>query len=162
MAGEYDPSNPSLEPGVPGGVPSPTPLVKPNVTGAGDDPSPPKPPRKPRDNTKWGSLDVIHGHAKIKAFPVTINELITLGALGFAASVFFSIGAGAVGFSLDVFKDLDMAKDLDPVIRTKWEVYRTNAICVAIGSYVIGLLLAGIGAINIVGIIRRTKFAKDV
>ena len=118
--------------------------------------------RAPKQKSpKSSTLGVIHGHAKLKAYPVTKNELFTLGALGFAASLFFSVGAGAIGYSMDIFKDLELTSNLGPELVARWNTIEHFAYYGGIGVLIVGTVLVGLGAINIMSIIRRTKFGDE-
>lgn len=127
----------------------------------------PEEPKEPKSGTggkrgrktaKSSTLDVKHGHAIIKAYPVTGGELFSLGALGFVASLLFSMGAGTIGFSFDIFKDLELTTGLDAVVRERWESNEFYSYWIGIGFFFVGTILVVISGVKIKQVLDRTTF----
>lgn len=114
--------------------------------------------KRGRKTAKSSTLDVKHGHAIIKAYPVTGGELFSLGALGFVASLLFSMGAGTIGFSFDIFKDLELTTGLDDVVRERWKSNEFYAFWIGIGFFFVGAVLVVISGVKIKQVLDRTTF----
>ena len=63
----------------------------------------------------------------MKAYPITEGELSQILGIGLLATICFSVGAGFLGFALDVTKDLSLAPELPPAVTGFWEAAQTTS-----------------------------------
>jgi hypothetical protein len=98
---------------------------------------PPRPPRARRP--KHGStIPIVGGEREVKAYPVTEDELSSLGLLQATTTAVFSLSSGLGGFWISIKQNLAFADKVDPSIRSYWEAMGFAAGCVAIFLFVVG------------------------
>lgn len=93
-------------------------------------------------------------------YPVSKDELWTLGGLGLGATLAFSSAAGLLGFFVDTKKDLELAQGIPPETVAYWRAREDDALILMVGCLVAGVLFFAFGALKVRHIINSTKFSE--
>lgn len=80
------------------------------------------------------------GARRVKGYPVTRDELFTLGGVGVIASAFFGFGANFVSRSFDLAANLDLSSGVSKEIIERWQTREWD-------FWYMGLVLLGLGAL---------------
>ena len=92
----------------------------------------------------------------MKGYPVTRDELFTLGGASLLSSGAFSVGLNFVNRSLDLQKDLELNQGIPPVILTRWQTREADYWTFGVVLMVLGVSFAVAGGLKILSIIRST------
>jgi hypothetical protein len=126
---------------VPGGVPT-------REAVAGDKPA--------RRRTKRTSLDRVPGRRPIKEYPLTKNELWTLGGLQAGSGIAFSLAGICFGQWSSVKEQIAFANGSRPQVVGYWNGVGDMAWYGMIALLIIGVMLLIISGFNVVKIIKGT------
>lgn len=117
-----------------------------------------KPKRAPR--SKPGSqVSVVHTVRTKRFYMVDNEEMGHLGALAGAGGVALTIAGGAIGFLLDLQKDLIVAGEMDKSDQSAVDLVRAGGL----GVLFLALIFAGVALINGFMVVRNIrKTSRDV
>jgi hypothetical protein len=107
--------------------------------------------------TTGSLIGVVHGSASVKAYPIMEDELWALGGLGIAATFFFSVASGLVGFYFDTAKDLDLA-DTANVNLAYWRAVKDLSLAGSAFCALLALVFIVLAGIKVRRVINRTTF----
>lgn len=94
----------------------------------------------------------------MKGYPVTKDELYTLGGAGFIATLCFSGGANYLNRSFEIQKSLELAQGVPPqALIEKWKARESDAFTFGLALCAIGAVLVLFGGAKIFGIIKQTE-----
>jgi hypothetical protein len=81
----------------------------------------------------------------MKGYPVTRDELISLGGVGLATSVLSGVGANFISRSFDLDASIELSgSDIKPGVIAKWQTRETD-------FFVFGIILLALAALATVG-----------
>lgn len=121
------------------------------IAGGGED-HPPK-----RRRTSRTSLDRVPGRRAMKEYPVTGEELLTLGILQGGTAVFLAFAGACFGFYLSVRQTIDFAgKDVPQATVGWWSGIGDGAFYLSIVTVILGFALAGLSGFKVYQIMRKT------
>lgn len=115
----------------------------------------PRPPSRRR--SPGTGFDRQPGRRPMKEYPLTREELISLGGVGVLATTCFSVGGGFVTRSLDITKDLELAQGVPPPIVARWQARADDSLTFGIIFIVIGVVSLLYGGWRVTDIIRSTE-----
>ena len=115
----------------------------------------PRIPRGSRSAT-GSTYQTLSGVRRVKAYPVTRDELFGLGGAGFIATVAFSIGTNYLNRSYDIRKDLELSYGVPPDLKIRWDTRATDDLFFGWIIILIGIAAILAGGAKILSIIRST------
>jgi len=116
------------------------------------------PPRIQRRRRSGGStLQIMSGERRVKGYPISRDELFTLGGVGALASACFGVGVSLVERSFDLQANLELSRGVAPEIVARWETRETDywIFGLVLLAFGVGAMIAG-GA-KILSIMRSTE-----
>jgi hypothetical protein len=115
--------------------------------------------RSAPNKTEAGSLiNVIHGTAEVKAYPIFKDELWTLGAQGLLSSVLLSLMWTCINFYVDTMRDLELNPGIPAATIGHWQRFNDFALAGAVLLFLGSVVVFITGALKINAIINRTTF----
>ena len=138
--------------GVGGGTGGGPDIVAP-AAGAGDNSKPPIRRKKPNHIT------IVGGSREMKGYPVTGDELLTLGIVQGGSAVCFALAGSTFGFWLSTKQAIDLtASDVALVAeRARWEAYGDAGGYASVFLAIAGLVLFGISGFRARRIMKNTN-----
>ena len=97
----------------------------------------------------------------MKGYPITRDELFTLGGVGLATSAFLGVGGNLVGRSFDLQANIELSPDVKPELIAKWETREYDFWYIGLILLVFAAGLALTGGLKIWSIINSTDHPPD-
>jgi hypothetical protein len=97
----------------------------------------------------------------MKAYPVTKSELWQLFAIGFLASLSFSIGMGLLTFGVEIYKDLSINPPASTTVLNYWNGIRDRCLDFSCFFFFVGVIFMFFGGAKIFEIFGQTEFNED-
>ena len=79
-----------------------------------------------------------------------------MGSLGAGSTTIFSVGSGLIGYYVNTGVNLALAQGVSKEILATYETSRSWALAVALACFGVGIVIAGLGSLKVVSVIRRT------
>jgi hypothetical protein len=121
---------------------------------------PPKAPAKAK-RSRRGGFHRKAGARDMKEYPLTLQEMLQLGAVGLAATLMFALAGFFLSTWFDIYKDLALAADLPPETRGYWRGLKAGAWWGWIVSAIVGVALLCANGWTLVSIINSTEHPND-
>jgi hypothetical protein len=140
------------------GAPAPTQVAQ--SGGAPPQPqikSTPTPPAVRRSRAGGSIHETISGVRRVKAYPVTRDELLGLGGVGIVTTFCFSVGSSYIKRSFDIHKDLEFNQQLPSDLIVKWQTTEMDDWLFGFFFFAIGVLAFILGGAKIFSIMRSTE-----
>jgi hypothetical protein len=99
---------------------------------------------------------VLHGARKVKAYPVTRDELFGLGGAGVIATICFSVGGNYLNRSYDIGKDLELTVGVPPELKARWQSKEADYFTFGLIIFAIGVAAFIAGGVKVISIIMTT------
>lgn len=96
-----------------------------------------------------------------KGYPLTKDELISLGGIGAGTTAAFTVGSFSLQYYLDVGLNLALAQGIPEKVQAYYEAARGSSLWIAVAFYVLGVVLFVAGGLKVIGIMRQTKHNAD-
>jgi hypothetical protein len=101
------------------------------------------------------------GARRVKGYPITRDELFTLGGVGVLASAFFGFGANFISRSFDLAANLDLSAGISAEIIERWHTREYDFWYFGLVLLGLGILIAVFGGAKIWSIIYSTEHPDD-
>ncbi|HET6940573.1 MAG TPA: hypothetical protein VFH89_00275 [Sphingomicrobium sp.] len=112
---------------------------------------------KPRSKPKRTSLDRIPGRRPMKEYPVTGEELLTLGIMQGGAALMLAFAGTCFGFFLSTQQTIDFAgKEVSQATVGWWEGMGDAALALAIITCLLGIALGVLSGFKVSRIMKNT------
>lgn len=102
-------------------------------------------------------MTIIPGHAEVKGYPVSGDELWLLGGIGGFSTACFSGASGLVGYYVNTGVNLALAQGVAENIVSSYQTSRSWALAGALIFFVLGAGATVLGGLKVRAIINRTK-----
>jgi hypothetical protein len=79
-----------------------------------------------------------------------------MGSLGAGSTTVFSVGSGLIGYYVNTGVNLALSQGVSREILATYETSRSWALAVALACFGIGIVIAALGSLKVVSVIRRT------
>lgn len=113
---------------------------------------------QPRRRAAAGiSYRIMSGARRVKGYPVTRDELFTLGGVGLLASICFGLGANFVFSSFGLQENLELSQGITPVLLSKWQTRETDYWYFGLVLLILAIAFAVAGGTKIWSIIHSTE-----
>jgi hypothetical protein len=96
------------------------------------------------------------GARRVKGYPVTRDELFTLGGVGLLTSAFLGFGSNLVSRSFDLAASLDLSPGVAPEMVERWHTREYDFWYIGLILLLLGAMSATFGGAKIWSIIHST------
>jgi hypothetical protein len=101
------------------------------------------------------------GARRVKGYPITRDELLTLGGAGFVSSLFFGFGGDFIFRSYDLQANLDLSPGVAADVVAKWTTREFDFWYIGLVLLFFGLVVAAVVGAKIWSVIRSTEHPNE-
>jgi hypothetical protein len=118
-------------------------------------------PRRNRRVVSGSSYQIISGERRVKGYPITRDELFTLGGLSVLASGFFGFGGNFVSRSFDLQVSIELSTGVAPEVIARWMTREYDYWYFGLVLLLFGIFAAIAGGAKIWSIIDSTRHPEE-
>jgi hypothetical protein len=122
----------------------------------GSELGPPRARARNRSRRAGSTIVIVPGTRYEKGYPLTKDDLLSLGGLGLGTTAFFSVASASLSYYVNTGVNMALAQGVPKEVLGYYEGTRHWSLAVAIGCAVIGVAMFLTGGWRVLGIIKRT------